>query len=382
VNTEFYNVPDEDGGIVLDSGRILNGVTVAYETYGKLNKDRNNAILVFHALSGDAHAAGYNSIRDSKPGWWDIMIGPGKPFDTQKYFMVCSNIIGGCRGTTGPSSVNPETKRRYGLSYPEITIGDMVRVQKKLAEYLGIKKFFSVAGGSMGGMQALQWIVSYPDLADSAIIIGTTAEHTAQQIAFNSIGRYAIVSDPAWKKGNYYDSAEKPSTGLSIARMIGHITYLSEEAMHKKFGRDYIFRNQDGNGKDLKEPADFTKEFEVESYLQHQSESFIKRFDPNSYLYITKAIDRFNISENFPSLAAAFKNVKAKCLVVSFSSDWLYPKEQSVKIVKALKLNNIETNYINIQSPYGHDSFLIDDSRLKLVIGGFLNSIGGSYEKI
>ena len=385
----FANPPDE---LVLDSGVKFGPITVAYETYGKLNSSNDNAILVFHALSGDAHAAGYNSPDDLKPGWWDNMIGPNKPLDTNQYFVICSNVIGGCRGTTGPSSINPLTNKEYGTSFPQVTINDMIKVQKKLIDFLGIKKLFAVIGGSMGGMQALQWVVSYPESSESAIIIATTAEHTAQQIAFNSIGRYAIISDPEWKNGDYYSTKRKPDVGLSIARMIGHITYLSEEAMHKKFGREYINTNNNtyntnkfNKNKSVKnknnslgyegKPADFTKEFEVENYLQYQSESFIKRFDPNSYLYITKAIDNFNLSKDHPNLASALKNVKSKCLIISFSSDWLYPKEQSLKIVKALKINNVDTTYVNLISPYGHDAFLIDDENFKSVIKGFLKSV-------
>ncbi len=394
VETKYYTFAYPPKKLVLDSGVEFGPITVSYETYGELNYKKDNGILVFHALSGDAHAAGYNKIDDPKPGWWDNMIGPQKPFDTNKYFVICANVLGGCKGTTGPSSINPETKKYYGLDFPEITINDMVKVQKELIDYLKIEKLFCVAGGSMGGMLALQWIKSYPEKAEAAIIIATTPEHSAQQIAFNSIGRYAIISDPNWNNGNYYCSGNKPTTGLSVARMIGHITYLSEEAMHKKFGREYInslkknFSNTNKliikpseiekpieNGLNQEKKANFKKEFEVENYLHYQSESFIKRFDPNSYLYITKAIDNFNISKGYNNLATALKNVKAKCLVISFSSDWLYPKEQSLKIVKALKINNIDTTYVNLLTPYGHDSFLIDDEKFKSVVKGFLQSI-------
>ncbi|MBM3705588.1 MAG: homoserine O-acetyltransferase [Actinobacteria bacterium] len=371
VETKLYTYVNPPDVMVLDSGQKISPVTIAFETYGNLNSEGSNAVLIFHALSGDAHAAGFNSRKDAKPGWWDIMIGPGKPFDSNKHFIICANIIGGCRGSTGPSSMNPSTGKPYGLTFPEITIKDMVKPQKTLIEHLGIKKLLCVAGGSMGAMQALQWIVSYPGMSEGAVIIATTPQHTALQIAFNSIGRYAIISDPAWNNGDYYGSSKKkPDMGLSIARMIGHITYLSEEAMHKKFGRKFI-----SGGKKNKPVADFTKDFEVESYLQYQSESFIKRFDANSYLYISKAIDNFNIAEGHSNLAEAFKGIKARCLLVSFSSDWLYPKEQSLKMVRALKINGIETTYINIESEYGHDAFLIEDRKLKSVLKGFLSSL-------
>jgi len=371
VETKYFTFANPPEKFVLSNGSELSPVTIAYETYGKLNSDKSNAILIFHALSGDAHAAGYNSFDDKKPGWWDMMIGPNKPFDTNKYFVICSNVIGGCKGSTGPSSINPKTGKPYALAFPIITIKDMIVPQKKLLDYLGIKKLFCAAGGSMGGMQMLQWLVSYPDSTNGAMIIATSPNHTAQAIAFNSVGRYAIIQDPDWNNGNYYDG-KRPDRGLSIARMIGHITYLSEESMHRKFGRKTITTNKNSHDNNI---ADFTKEFEVESYLQYQGESFIKRFDANSYLYITKAIDDFDITDGYENLADAFKNIKAKCFVISFTSDWLYPKEQSLKIVKALKVNGIETTYTNFDSPYGHDSFLIEDERLKKLFMGFIRSL-------
>jgi len=373
VNTRYITFEGPGSQLLLDSGQKLTAVTIAYETYGNLNKKRDNTVLIFHALSGDAHAAGFNSESDKKPGWWDIMIGPAKPFDTDKYFVICSNVIGGCKGSTGPSSINPETKKPYGLSFPEITINDMLKPQKKLLEHLGIEKLFCIAGGSMGGMQALQWIVAYPETAKGAIIIAAAAGHTAQQIAFNSIGRYAIISDPAWNNGNYYDKScmgKRPDIGLSIARMIGHITYISEELMHKKFGRDFINKNRI-----KKSFIDFTKEFEVESYLYYQGESFIKRFDPNSYLYITKALDNFNLSQGYKNLAEAMSRVKSRCLVLSFKSDWLYPGQQSMQIVKALKINGVDTTYVDLDLPYGHDSFLIEDKKLISLVKGFTGGL-------
>ena len=371
IKTKYFNFVEPPEEFILENLQKISPVKIAYETYGRLNEEKNNAILVFHALSGDAHAAGFHTADDKKPGWWDIMIGPGKPFDTDKYFIICSNVIGGCKGSTGPSSINPATGKPYGLTFPQITIKDMLVPQRALVQYLKIEKLLCVAGGSMGGMQALQWVVSYPEMSEAAIIIATAPEHSAQQIALNSIGRYAIISDPKWKKGNYYQyKNSRPDIGLSIARMIGHITYLSEEAMHKKFGRDVINRK-----KEHIMAADFTKDFEVENYLQHQGETFIKRFDANSYLYITKAIDNFNISESCNNLAEALKNVKSKCLIVSFASDWLYPREQSLKIVRALKINGVETNYINYNTSYGHDAFLIEDPEFKAVLKGFIKSI-------
>ena len=369
VKTKYFKFAEPPQELILSSGEKLGPIIVPYETYGELNKEKSNTILIFHALTGDAHAAGYNNPEEKKPGWWDLMIGPGKPFDTDKYFVICSNIIGGCKGSTGPSSIDAKTGKPYGLTFPVITIKDIIIPQKKLLDHLGIETLFCVAGGSMGGMQALQWLVSYPDMSKGAMLIATSPTHTAQAIAFNSVGRYSIIQDPNWNNGNYYEG-EKPDKGLSIARMIGHITYLSEESMHEKFGRKIISGKSAQSG-----IADFTKEFEVESYLQYQGESFIKRFDANSYLYITKAIDDFNITDGFENLADALKNIKAKCFVISFTSDWLYPQEQSIKIVKALKINGIETTYTNFDSSYGHDSFLIDDVRLKNLFSGFLKSI-------
>jgi homoserine O-acetyltransferase len=367
VKTKFFNFAEKPNELILSNDIKFGPITIAYETYGELNSKKNNAILIFHALSGDAHAAGYNDPDDKKPGWWDTMIGPRKPFDTNKHFVICANVIGGCKGSTGPSSINPATGKPYGLTFPVVTIKDMIIPQKKLLDYLGIEKLFCIAGGSMGGMQVLQWLVSYPDNTSGAMIIATSPTHTAQAIAFNSVGRYAIISDPNWNNGNYYDG-EKPKIGLSIARMIGHITYLSEASMHKKFGRESVKgRNSSA--------INFIKEFEVESYLHYQGESFIKRFDANSYLYISKAIDNFDITEGYDNLAEALQNIKAKCLVLSFTSDWLYPKEQSMKIVKALKINGIETVYTNFEAEYGHDSFLLEDTRLKKLLSGFLSSL-------
>jgi homoserine O-acetyltransferase len=395
VETKYFNFAGPPDELLLESGSKMGPVTLAYETYGSLNVRRSNAVLIFHALSGDAHAAGFNSKSDKKPGWWDCMIGPGKPFDTLKYYVICANIIGGCKGSTGPSSINPATGKPYGLAFPVISIRDIITAQKKLIDYLGIETLLCVVGGSMGGMQALQWIVSYPEITKGAMLIATAPSHSAQEIAFNSISRYAITTDPNWNCGDYYNGS-RPEIGLSIARMIGHVTYISEGAIHKKFGRSIKDEpgtkeshgrvespgaaqqksNYDEN-KNIKCPgiADFTNEFEVGSYLKYQGEAFIKRFDANSYLYITKAIDDFDVSEGYANLAEALSRVKAKCFVISFSTDWLYPAEQSLKIVKALKINGIETTYTNFESPFGHDAFLIEDERLKNIFSGFLKSL-------
>ena len=354
-----YNAP-----LRLDSSRVLKSVKVAYETYGTLNANADNAILVMHALTGDAHAAGFHD-GDKKPGWWDDMIGPGKAFDTNKYFVVCSNILGGCKGTTGPSSINPDTGKVYGLDFPVFTISDTVKVQKKLIDFLGIKKLI-VAGGSMGGMQAMQWAISYPYMVKAAIIIASTARLSAQGIAFNAVGRNAILSDSNFNNGNYYDGPH-PEKGLSIARMVGHITYLSESAMHNKFAR----RLQDKEKPDF----DFGIDFQVESYLAHQGKIFVDRFDANSYLYITKAVDYFDLEASYGSLENAFKESFAKFLVISFTSDWLFTTAQSREIVNALIKAEKDVSFCEIESPCGHDAFLLEYETQTKIIKSFLREI-------
>jgi homoserine O-acetyltransferase len=348
VETKYFHFASPPNELILESGEKLGPVTVAYETYGQLNDRRSNAILILHALSGDAHAAGFHK-GDEKPGWWDDMIGPGKAFDTDKYFVICSNVLGGCKGTTGPSSVNPETGKKYGLDFPIISILDMVNVQKHLIDHLRIDQLLSVAGGSMGGMQALQWLVSYPDRLRSAVLIATAAKHSPQQIAFHEVGRQAIMADPHWKEGHYY-GGHSPAKGLAVARMVGHITYMSEISMAEKFGR-----RLSQNGKRRK----FSIDFEVEEYLHNRGDHFVKRFDANSYLYITKAIDSFDVSRG-KELYEVFKGNKAKVLVLGFRSDWLYPASQSKEIVKACKLSGVDATYCEINSTYGHDAFLLE----------------------
>lgn len=362
VQKDFKFGDTEADGLRLDCGKTLRWVNIRYETYGTLNSNASNAILVEHALSGDAHLAGYHNENDKKPGWWDTMVGPGKAFDTNKYFIVCSNVLGGCSGSTGPRSINPDTGKRYDMDFPVITIADMVRAQKRLSDHLGIKKWLSIAGGSMGGMQAIQWAISYPECVRSLMPIATTSRISAQSIAFNWVGRESIMSDPSWNGGNY---EEQPNKGLAIARMLAHITYLSEESMRNKFGRH------------LQDSADysfaFDKDFRVESYLQYQGIRFVERFDANSYLYITRAIDYFDVSAaTGGNLTEAFKNVKCPSLLVSFSSDWLFPAYQSKEIVKAMLNNGIDVTFCNVQSSYGHDAFLLEVETLSSLVGSFL----------
>ena len=363
VATQYYHHPSP---LVLEGGEILPSLTIAYETYGKLNRDKSNAILICHALSGDAHVAGFYDGED-KPGWWDAVVGPGKAFDTDRYYVICSNVIGGCKGSTGPSSDNPATGKPYGAAFPVITIRDMVNAQKLLIDYLDIPQLYAAAGGSMGGMQALQWTVRYPDMVKKAIVIASTGYSTPQQIAFNEVGRMAIISDPEWNGGNYYDTkssdAPGPVKGLALARMVGHITYLSDESMHAKFGRSLQEKDRIG--------FDFSTDFAVESYLHHQGDTFTQRFDANSYLYITKAIDYFDLTKD-GSLAKGLLGVHAAFLVISVSSDWLYPPYQSQEIVSALAANDREVRYSEIRSNYGHDAFLLESGQINYLIAQFL----------
>ncbi len=364
VETEYVTFCEPPNELELKSGEKLGPITLAYETYGSLNKDRSNAILILHPLTGDAHAAGFHK-GDKKPGWWDMMIGPGKAFDTDRYFVICSNVLGGCKGSTGPSSINPKTGRPYGLSFPVITIRDMVNAQKKLIDFLGIEKLLSVAGGSMGGFQALKWSILYPDNLLSAIVISASSRHTAQQIAFNEVARQAIMADPDWMDGDYYGKAI-PARGLAVARMVGHITYMSEKSMEEKFGRKLISKERLG--------YDFSTEFEVEGYLRYRGDSFVQRFDANSWLYLSKALDYFNLAED-GKLKDVFSSAKAKFLIISFTSDWLYPTYQSKEIVRALKANDLDVSDIEINSTYGHDAFLIEAEDQTNIISHFLRRI-------
>lgn len=348
----------------LDCGITLSHVQVAYETWGELNAVKSNAILILHAFSGDSSAAGISPLT-GKPGWWDNMIGPGKGFDTNKYFVICTNVLGGCMGTTGPSSVNPDTGCPYAMTFPVITIGDMVRLQKMLIDRLGISRLLAVAGGSMGGMQALEWAVAYPDSVACAMPIASTARHSAQQIAFNEVGRQAIMADPDWSGGNYYGK-KPPGRGLAVARMVGHITYMSDDSMREKFGRR-LRNDQFGFHFDI--------DFEVESYLRYRGSQFVDRFDANSYLYITKAMDYFDLTlGREPGLSAVFERVQSRFLVISFTSDWLYPSYQSLEVVSALRGRNKDVAYCELPSNYGHDAFLVDVGEQTELVRGFLAS--------
>ncbi len=363
----------ENEELLLRCGSVLKNVTVEYETYGQLNNSNSNAILVCHALTGSAHAAGKHSEDDKKPGWWDAMIGPGKAFDTDKYFIVCSNILGSCYGTTGPRSLDPETGKEYNLDFPMITVADMVDTQYKLMQHLKVEKWLAVAGGSLGGMQALQWAVAYPECVQCVLPIATTSSLSPQSIAFDWVGREAIMADPHFNEGKY--SQDKlPEKGLEISRMLAHITYLSEEGMRGKFGRE-LQEMDDYN-------FEFSHNFQVESYLKYQGTQFVNRFDANSYLYITRAMDYFNLSNEFDcegDLAKVLERSKANFLIVSFSSDWLFPPYQSVEIVKALQKCHREVTYCEVQSDCGHDAFLLEFKTLGNIVKNFL---GTQYEAI
>ena len=370
VEKQFFTFAEPPKKITLESGAELGPVTIAYETYGSLNDNKDNAILIAHAFSGDSHVAGHYATdkEDDKPGWWDFLVGPGKGIDTNKYFVICPNILGSCMGSTGPSSINPETDKPYGPDFPMMTIGDMVDTQKVLIDHLGISQLRAVVGGSVGGMQVLEWCVKYPEFVRAAVPIATTMRHSALAIAFNEIARQSIISDPNWNKGNYYNSAP-PNMGLAVARMVGHVTYLSDEAMRRKFGR----RLQD---KDCFSYG-FDGDFQVESYLRHQGSKFVSRFDANSLLYITKAADYFDVVDlmNKADFAKKAGENRIKYLVVSFSSDWLYPTYQAKELVQALKRGGEDVSFCEIEADCGHDAFLISDDRFITLIRGFINGI-------
>ena len=352
--------------LLLDCGRLLSPFQIAYQTYGTLNAAKSNVVLVCHALTGDQHVASVNPVT-GKPGWWETLVGPGKPVDTSRYFVICPNILGGCMGSTGPASIEPATGEPYGINFPVITIGDMVNAQVRLIDHLGIDQLFAVVGGSMGGMQVLEWAARYTHRVFAAVPIATAARHSAQNIAFHEVGRQAVMADPDWSGGRYHAAGTVPRNGLSVARMAAHITYLSEEALQSKFGRSL----QDRSGRTFSFDADF----QVESYLRHQGSTFVDRFDANSYLYITRAMDYFDMAaENADVLANAFRGTRTRFLVVSFTSDWLYPTRESRDIVQALNAVAANVSFVEIESDKGHDAFLLEEPVFFNTVRGFLNA--------
>lgn len=355
-----------DRPLRLRRGGVLERFTLAYETYGRLNADRSNAVLICHALSGDAHVAGYHTDDpEERPGWWDAAVGPGRLFDTERFFVICANVLGGCRGSTGPSSPSPDG-RPYALRFPAITVADMVQAQRQLVARLGIERLFAVGGGSMGAMQALQWAVDAPDRTGAVLFLAGTPRSSAQNIALNEIGRQAIYADPHWRNGDYY-GGPPPRDGLAVARMVGHVSYMSEQSLEAKFGR----RCHAGGGPRY----NFAPEFEVESYLRYQGSKFVSRFDANSYLYVTKALDHFDIGADHGSLHAAVRRIACPVVVVSFSSDWLYPAEHSQSLVRALEAAGREVDYHHVQASYGHDSFLVEVEAMTHLVGGYLDRL-------
>lgn len=367
VETKYFTFAAPPDEMPLEFGGKLGPITLAYETYGELNSDKSNVVLIVHALSADAHAAGYHK-GEKDPGWWDAMIGPGKAFDTDKHFVICSNVIGGCKGSTGPSSIDPRTGKPYALNFPGITVADMVHAQRRLIDHLGIEKLLCVVGGSMGGMQVLQWVADYPDMVRSAIPIATALKHSPQQIAFDEVVRQSIMSDASWRDGNYYDHGQ-PERGLALARMIGHITFMSDKSMEEKFSRRLKSGNYNFN---------FDADFEVEGYLRYKGDAFVKRFDANSYLYITKAIDYFDLSGG--KLIPHGRQVSTRFLVISFKSDWLYPSYQSQEIVRQLKMRHVDATYCELRSTYGHDAFLVELEEMRELVRHFLDKTFNGYE--
>ncbi|AMO73062.1 homoserine O-acetyltransferase MetX [Sphingorhabdus sp. M41] len=354
------------GPLPLDSGAELAPVDLAYETYGTLNADASNAILICHALTGDQYVASKHPLT-GKDGWWVRMVGPGKPIDTERHFVICANVIGSCLGSSGPATVNPATDQPWGMDFPVLTIADMVRAQALLIDHLGIERLHAVVGGSMGGMQAVSWAALYPERVGSAVIIASAARHSAQNIAFHEVGRQAIMADPRWRGGDYYADDDPPSSGLAVARMAAHITYLSEAGLTEKFGR----RLQDRDAKTF----GFDADFQVESYLRHQGISFVDRFDANSYLYITRAMDYFDLAEAHGGvLANAFAGSKTRFCLISFDTDWLYPTSESRAIVHALNAAGAEVSFMELSSPFGHDSFLLENPEMNRIVDGFLKA--------
>ncbi len=357
---------DQSAALPLDCGARLESFDVAYQTYGQLNEAKNNAVLVCHGITSDQHAASPHPVT-GKPGWWSRMIGPGLTLDTDRLFVICANVIGGCMGSTGPRSIDPATGKAYGLSFPNLTISDIVRAQEKLISRLGIEQLLCVIGGSMGGMQVLQWAVGFPERVFAAVPIATAARHSAQNIAFHEVGRQAIMADPEWQSGRYMDHGAKPTKGLAVARMAAHITYMSEMTLAKKFGRDLQDRGNLSYG--------FDADFRIESYLRHQGMSFVDRFDANSYLYLTRVMDYFDLAADYDGhLIKAFENISARFCVVSFTSDWLFPTAASRQIVRALNAVAADVSFVEITTDRGHDAFLLDEPEMFLTLRGFIHA--------
>jgi len=355
-----------DRPLTMEAGVNLAPLTIAYQTYGALNAAKSNAFLICHALTGDQHAANVNPVT-GKGGWWETMVGRGKPIDTDRFFVICANVVGGCMGTTGPASINPATGRPYGLDLPVVTIADMVRAQAMLIDHLGIDSLFCVAGGSMGGMQVLQWAASYPERVFSALPIAAAAKHSAQNIAFHEVGRQAIMADPDWRGGRYLSEGVSPGKGLAVARMAAHITYLSESALQRRFGRKLQNRAE--------RTFSFDADFQIESYLRHQGSIFVERFDPNSYLFMTRAMDYFDLAADYGgALAGAFKGAKTRFCVVSFTSDWLFPTSDSRAIVHALNAGGASVSFVEIETDKGHDAFLLEEPDLFATTRGFIDA--------
>ena len=362
---ESFTFPPERP-LKLDSGEQLGPVTIAWKTFGKLNAAKTNAFLLCHALTGDQYAAGRHPVT-GKPGWWSTMVGPGLPIDTNRFFVICANVVGGCMGSSGPHEANPATGKPYGLSFPVITIRDMVRAQAMLLDHLGIESLFCVAGGSMGGMQVLQWAASYPERVFAALPLATAARHSAQNIAFHEVGRQAIMADPEWNNGDYIALGTNPKKGLAVARMAAHITYLSEAALHRKFGRN--LQNREALS------YRFDADFQVESYLRHQGLAFVDRFDANAYLYITRAMDYFDLAADYDGvLANAFRGAKTRFCVASFTSDWLFPTAESKKIVHALNAAGANVSFVEFATDKGHDAFLLEEPEMFQTLSGFINA--------
>ncbi|MFN3474738.1 MAG: homoserine O-acetyltransferase [Blastomonas sp.] len=362
------------GPLPLDCGAALAPVEIAYETYGSLNPDKSNAVLICHALTGDQYVASTHPIT-GKPGWWTRLVGPGKPVDPTRDFIICANVIGSCMGSSGPATVNPATGAPWGMDFPVLSIADMVRAQALLLDHLGIETLAAVIGGSMGGMQALSWPVLYPDRVRAALIIASTARHSAQNIAFHEVGRQAIMADPRWRKGAYYADGDVPASGLAVARMAAHITYLSEAGLTEKFGR----RLQDKTGADCDGSSfGFDADFQIQSYLRHQGISFVDRFDANSYLYITRAMDYYDLALPYDGvLASAFMGTKTRFCLISFDTDWLYPTAESRRIVHALNAAGAEVSFVELSSPFGHDAFLLECPEMNRIVDGFLRAGAG-----